>query len=68
MVNILGGPSTGSFTDRYPAALAESPTVKFHGYGKSPRPGRKIGHVTAGGDELDDVVYRARAAAAFFED
>jgi len=68
MVNILGGPSTGTFTDRYPAALAESPTVKFHGYGKSPRPGRKIGHVTAGGDELDDVVYRARAAAAFFED
>jgi len=68
MVNILGGPSTGTFTDRYPAALAESPTVKFHGYGKSPRPGRKIGHVTAGGEELDDVVYRARAAAAFFED
>jgi len=68
MVNILGGPLTGSLADRYPLALAEQPTVKFHTYGKSPRPGRKVGHVTAGGDDLDDVVYRARAAAAFFED
>jgi len=68
MVNILGGPATGTLADRYPAALADQPTVKIHGYGKSPRPGRKVGHVTAGGDELDDVVFRARAAAAFFED
>lgn len=67
MVNVLGGPATGELTDRYPAALADQPDVKFHGYGKSPRPGRKVGHVTATGDELDDVVYRARAAAAFFE-
>ena len=68
MVNVLGGPAEGAFTDRYPAALADQPTVKFHGYGKTPRPGRKVGHVTAGGDELDEVVFRARAAAAFFED
>ena len=68
MVNILGGPAEGSLQDRYPAALAAHPDVKFHGYGKEPRPGRKVGHVTAGGDELDDVVYRARAAAAFFTD
>ncbi|MFT4122886.1 MAG: 5-(carboxyamino)imidazole ribonucleotide synthase [Microbacteriaceae bacterium] len=67
MVNILGGPAAGGLTDRYPRALAEQPTVKFHGYGKSPRPGRKVGHVTATGDDLDDVVYRARAAAALFE-
>ncbi|CAN5285609.1 5-(carboxyamino)imidazole ribonucleotide synthase [soil metagenome] len=68
MVNILGGPATGALTDRYPLALADQPTVKFHGYGKAPRPGRKVGHVTAGGDDLDDVVFRARAAAAFFSD
>lgn len=67
MVNILGGPSEGTLQDRYPAALAAHPEVKFHGYGKAPRPGRKVGHVTAGGDDLDDVVHRARAAAAFFE-
>ncbi len=64
MVNVLGGPVTGSLTDRYPAALADQPTVKLHAYGKDPRPGRKIGHATAGGDDLDEVVWRARAAAA----
>ncbi|WP_025155568.1 5-(carboxyamino)imidazole ribonucleotide synthase [Leifsonia aquatica] len=67
MVNILGGPAEGTLQDRYPAALAAHPEAKFHGYGKDPRPGRKVGHVTVGGDDLDDVVYRARAAAAYFE-
>ena len=68
MINILGGPAEGSLQDRYPAALAAHPAAKFHGYGKDPRPGRKVGHVTVGGDDLDDVVYQARAAAAFFTD
>jgi len=63
MVNVFGGLAA----DRYPAALGAHPDVKVHGYAKHPRPGRKAGHVTAGGDDLDDVVYRARAAAAFFE-
>ena len=67
MVNILGGPQEGTLVDRYPAALAAHPTVKVHGYGKEPRPGRKVGHVTAGGDDLDEVAYQARSAAAFFE-
>ena len=67
MVNVLGGPLAGTLADRYSLALAAQPTVKFHNYGKDPRPGRKVGHVTAGGEDLDDVVYRARAAAAFFE-
>ena len=64
MVNVLGGTTA----DRYPAALADQPGAKYHFYGKEPRPGRKVGHVTTGGDELEDVVFRARAAAAFFED
>jgi 5-(carboxyamino)imidazole ribonucleotide synthase len=68
MVNILGGPTTDSLADRYPRAFAEQPAVKVHTYGKAPRPGRKVGHVTAIGDDLDDVVYRARAAAAHFAD
>jgi 5-(carboxyamino)imidazole ribonucleotide synthase len=68
MVNILGGPAEGTLADRYPAALAAHPEAKFHGYGKEPRPGRKVGHVTVvGGEDLDDVLGRARAAAAFFE-
>jgi len=64
MVNVLGGTAE----NRYPAALADQPGAKYHFYGKDPRPGRKVGHVTAVGDELEDVVFRARAAAAFFED
>jgi len=67
MVNVLGGPTTATIADRYPAAFADQSTVKFHFYDKTPRPGRKVGHVNAGGDDLDDVVYRARAAAAFFD-
>ncbi len=68
MVNILGGPANGTLDDRYASTLADQPAVKVHNYGKSPRPGRKVGHVTAGGTDLDDVVARARAAAAHFGD
>ncbi|WP_255424718.1 5-(carboxyamino)imidazole ribonucleotide synthase [Agromyces sp. LHK192] len=68
MVNILGGPVEGTLAERYPLALEGHPTVKLHNYGKSPRPGRKVGHVTAVGDDLDAVVYEARAAAAVFQD
>jgi 5-(carboxyamino)imidazole ribonucleotide synthase len=68
MVNILGGPAEGTLQDRYPAALAAHPEAKVHGYGKEPRPGRKVGHVTVTGDDLEDVVYIARSAAAFFAD
>ncbi|WP_082462263.1 5-(carboxyamino)imidazole ribonucleotide synthase [Agromyces sp. Leaf222] len=68
MVNVLGGPVEGSLADRYVDALEQHPTVKLHNYGKAPRPGRKVGHVTAIGDDLDAVVYEARAAAAAFQD
>lgn len=68
MVNILGGPATGSLSDRYSRAFADAPSVKMHNYGKDPRPGRKVGHVTAGGEELEQVVFQARAAAEHFQD
>ncbi|MGV8876261.1 MAG: 5-(carboxyamino)imidazole ribonucleotide synthase [Rhodoglobus sp.] len=68
MINVLGGPATGTIAQRYPEAFANQPTAKFHNYGKSPRPGRKVGHVTVSGDDLDDVVYRARAAATILND
>ena len=73
MVNVLGGPGLDdpdahlTMTDRYAAMMAVQPTVKAHSYGKEPRPGRKVGHVTALGDDLDEVVYQARAAAAVFD-
>jgi 5-(carboxyamino)imidazole ribonucleotide synthase len=39
------------------------PAVKVHLYGKEWRPGRKVGHVTALGDDLDEVRAVSSAAA-----
>ena len=68
MVNILGGPSdqTGRLYDGYPHALARDPHLRVHLYGKELRPGRKVGHVNAYGDDLEDCLERARHAAAWF--
>lgn len=67
MINILGGPAEGGLTERFAPAMAAHPAAKIHTYGKAPRPGRKVGHVNVAGDDLDDAVYEARAAAAFFD-
>ncbi len=67
MVNILGGErSTGRLYDGYPHAMARDPRLRVHLYGKDLRPGRKVGHVNAYGEDLDDVLERARHAAAWF--
>ncbi len=67
MVNILGGPDgVGRLYDGYPHALARDPRLRVHLYGKELRPGRKVGHVNAYGDDLDDCLERARHAAAWF--
>jgi 5-(carboxyamino)imidazole ribonucleotide synthase len=65
MVNILGG-EVGDLHAGYPHVLARDPQVRVHLYGKEVRPGRKVGHVTAYGDDLADVRARARHAAAWF--
>jgi len=66
MANILGG-SAPTLYDGYPHVQARDPEVRVHLYGKSVRPGRKVGHVTAYGDDLDEVRERARHAAHWFE-
>ena len=68
MVNVLGGPASGSMLDRYPDALAAHPGVKFHSYGKASRPGRKVGHLTALGPDTESALAGARAAAALLGD
>ena len=68
MVNVLGGPAEGTMAERLPALMLAQPGAKVHDYGKDPRPGRKVGHVTTTGDDLADVRSRARAAVRFFED
>ncbi|WP_146363645.1 5-(carboxyamino)imidazole ribonucleotide synthase [Arthrobacter yangruifuii] len=60
MKNFLGGENSDLFA-AYPAALAAEPAVKVHTYGKSVRPGRKIGHVNAVGS-ADDVPALRRSA------
>ncbi|WP_166133560.1 5-(carboxyamino)imidazole ribonucleotide synthase [Nocardioides ochotonae] len=68
MVNILGGPEAevGRLYDGYPHAMARDPHLRVHLYGKELRPGRKVGHVNAYGDDLEDCLERARHAAAWF--
>lgn len=61
MVNLLGSeladPSTA-----YPALMARYPDAKVHLYGKEVRPGRKLGHVTVVGEDLERCRERAGAA------
>ncbi len=68
MANLLGGPDdvTPKGIDvRVHHCMARWPDVKIHLYGKGFRPGRKVGHVTALGDDLAEVRERARAAADY---
>lgn len=65
MVNILGG-VVDDLESRRALVMAQDCEVKIHLYGKSVKPGRKVGHVTVCGDDFDDVVGRARAAARLF--
>lgn len=68
MVNILGGPAHGTITDRFAGAMAAHPAAKIHTYGKTARPGRKVGHVTACADTIEAAAAQARGAAAVFDD
>jgi len=66
MVNILGSSAPPLF-DGYLHVQARDPEIRVHLYGKDVTPGRKVGHVTAYGDSLDEVKQRARHAASWFE-
>jgi 5-(carboxyamino)imidazole ribonucleotide synthase len=67
MVNILGGPhDAGRLYDGFKHAMARDPGLRVHLYGKDLRPGRKVGHVNAYGEDLADCLVRARHAAAWF--
>ncbi len=66
MVNILGG-DVPTLYDGYPHVQARDPRVRVHLYGKPVRLGRKVGHVTAYGSDLDEVRERARHAAHWFQ-
>ena len=69
MVNVLGPREIEARHEdlyrSYLHVMAHDPGVKVHLYGKEQRPGRKLGHVTVHGDDLESVRARARHAAAF---
>jgi 5-(carboxyamino)imidazole ribonucleotide synthase len=66
MANVLGGDGDDAEVyDRYIHVMAADPAVKVHMYGKSVRPGRKIGHVTVTGDDPAELSGRARRAASY---
>lgn len=67
MVNVLGGPVAG-MTSRLARAMERHANAKIHVYGKEFRAGRKVGHVTVAGDDVNAVVAQARGAASNFQD
>ncbi|MCW2622619.1 MAG: putative phosphoribosylaminoimidazole carboxylase ATPase subunit [Frankiales bacterium] len=68
MANVLGGPSDDDLDKRLHMLLGHDPGLKVHLYGKEVRPGRKIGHVTALGDDLTETRRRAVEGAAHLRD
>jgi 5-(carboxyamino)imidazole ribonucleotide synthase len=74
MANVLGGAASAEdwtgpgLDERVHHLMAHWPDVKLHWYGKGQRPGRKLGHVTALGTDLDEVRARAVAAATYLAD
>ena len=62
MANLLGVSDSKDFMDNYQRVMAEFPQVKIHSYGKTPRLGRKLGHVTVCGDDLASCLNQAEAA------
>ena len=62
MANVLGVSDSKDFMDNYNQVMTEFPQAKIHSYGKSPRMGRKLGHVTVVGTDLESCLEQAQAA------
>jgi 5-(carboxyamino)imidazole ribonucleotide synthase len=64
IVNLFGDLWRGGAEPAFQGALTD-PLVRLHLYGKpGPRPGRKMGHLSAIGGSAMDALASARAAAA----
>ena len=64
MANVLGGDDPDLYS-KFNHVMAADPALKVQLYGKEVKPGRKVGHVTALGDDLPAVRERARRAASY---
>jgi 5-(carboxyamino)imidazole ribonucleotide synthase len=62
MLNLLGVDDKNTFVERYQNAMAIAPNTKFHSYEKSARRGRKMGHLTIVGNDLESMLKEIRSA------
>jgi len=65
-INVLGPQDGSDPRDRLADAL-RLPGAHVHFYGKGARPGRKLGHVTVVGDDLNEAFARAQDAASVLQ-
>ena len=63
MVNLLGVDSKNTLVENYANAMAKFPHLKFHSYQKAPRQGRKMGHITALGQNHRELLVACHEAA-----
>ncbi|MEY4000796.1 MAG: hypothetical protein RLZZ626_1151 [Actinomycetota bacterium] len=64
MINLLGVNDSSDIVGAYKRALADHPSAKVHHYGKAPRAGRKLGHVTVVGPDVEAALAEGRSIAA----
>ena len=63
MINLLGVNDSSDIVGAYAEALKSHPRAKVHHYGKSPRAGRKLGHVTVVGPDAEAALAEGRSIA-----
>jgi 5-(carboxyamino)imidazole ribonucleotide synthase len=62
MVNLLGVSDEIDFVENYPELMRSFASAKLHSYGKSPRMGRKLGHITVIGNTHESALATALEA------
>jgi 5-(carboxyamino)imidazole ribonucleotide synthase len=62
MVNLLGVSDEIDFVENYPELMRSFTSAKLHSYGKSPRVGRKLGHITVIGKTHESALATALEA------
>ena len=62
MANLLGVSDSQDLVANRDKVMSSFPEVNIHLYGKAPRLGRKLGHITITGDDVDTCLRKAEAA------
>jgi 5-(carboxyamino)imidazole ribonucleotide synthase len=62
MANLLGVSNSQDLLANRDKVMSLFPDVNIHFYGKAPRLGRKLGHITVVGDNADTCLRTAEAA------